>query len=80
MPKSQTEKITLRMLPFVILLQRQNFRGGKKKPGAKSEMREVEALPAKRAGGIWGTTGLLCAFTGAVLVSLCALVTTQRSH
>ena len=55
---------TLRMLPFMILLQRQNFRGEKKKknqiqslPGAKSEMSKMEGLSTKGRGGIWGRQG-----------------------
>ena len=50
------------MLPFVILLQRQNFRGKKKNqtqslPGAKSEMSKMEGLSTKGRGGIWGRQG-----------------------
>ena len=56
---------TLRMLTFMILLQRQNCRGEKKKkknqtqslPGAKSEMSKMEGLSTKGRGGIWGRQG-----------------------
>ena len=72
------------MLPFVILLQRQNFRGEKKQiqslPGAKSEMSKMEGPSTKGAWRNLGTSGLVCTFTAAVLVPLYASVKTLRSH